>query len=189
MKVESAPIKPIFNQVENAPAQVTNPTPKVENAAKPNVAAPKITPSLSIRQITEQKPTGAAAEALEAAKIENQSFTPEKLQAAWRNYTQTIPEKVHLANTMLASELKMTSGTAFEVSVENSFQEKTLTEEKPAILAFLAKELQNGAVNFSVKITEFVREKVLTDSEQLDEMSRKNPAFARLRNELKLDVY
>ena len=90
---------------------------------------------------------------------------------------------------MLASELKMTSAAEFEVIVENSFQEKELNTEKANILPFLTKELQNNAIDFRIKVTEFVRTKVLTDSEQLEEISKKNPAFARLRNELKLDVY
>jgi len=60
-------------------------------------------------------------------------------------------------------------------TLETSFENQPLTPEK----------WQETGQNSSQKMTA----KILSDSEQLEEMSRKNPAFARLRDELKLDVY
>ena len=72
--------------------------------------------TVSIRTNTVQDRQAVYAKS-EPLQTEDKLFTLNELTEAWKSYTQTIPEKIHLVNAMLGASLLMQSATEFEATV------------------------------------------------------------------------
>ncbi len=76
-----------------------------------------------------------------------------------------------------------------EITVDNVIQKESIFEQKPEILSFLRKNLNNYAINLEVKITDNPKiHKAYLPAEKFQKMVEKNPDVERLKNDLDLDL-
>ncbi len=76
-----------------------------------------------------------------------------------------------------------------EMGVDNLVQQDNIFEQKPQILSFLRKNLNNYAINFQVRIKENRKvQKAYLPAEKFQKMVDKNPDLERLKNDLDLDL-
>ena len=59
---------------------------------------------------------------------------------------------------------------------------------KPELVSFLRKELKNSEIEFTTKVTEHVKNKIIyTDKDKFDEMVKKNKSLKLLKQKFNLD--
>ena len=74
------------------------------------------------------------------------------------------------------------------LEIENTVQENLINSIKPELVSWLRRELKNSKINLALKITETVKGKIIyTDSEKYEELLKKNPNLALLKQKFKLD--
>ncbi len=67
-------------------------------------------------------------------------------------------------------------------------QENLINSIKPELVSWLRKELKNSSIQLVLQITEKIQSKIIyTDAEKYDELLKKNPKLALLKQKLKLD--
>ena len=75
----------------------------------------------------------------------------------------------------------LTTAPVFKVILRNTYQEKDLNMQKPAILQFLRRKLQNDGIRFEVEVDEKKVEKVAyTPQEKFNLMAKQNPNVVEL---------
>ncbi|HKI90421.1 MAG TPA: hypothetical protein VKA38_15455 [Draconibacterium sp.] len=74
------------------------------------------------------------------------------------------------------------------LEIENTIQENLIGSIKPELVSWLRKELHNSKIQLVTKFTKKVKGRLIyTDSEKFEEMVKKNPELALLRQKFKLD--
>ncbi len=143
--------------------------------------------SFSIKQTLKQKEE-------ENKKVEENTsadtFTFDDLMSLWKE------------QATLAKELKKKSYYAcltkqppvlkdkfiIEVTVDNKVQEETVNKEKPELIEYLKKKLNNYSIQLSIIVTEQVKEVHLyTDRDKFSELVKKNPDLLYLKEKFNLD--
>lgn len=114
-------------------------------------------------------------------------FDEESLLRFWKEFIETIGEKVYLKNTMINCEPVLQENFYFEVAVHNPGQQNELTVNSIDILSFLRARLHNTQIQMRVRIVE-TNEKHLayTSTERYEHLLNQNPALARLKDEFNL---
>ena len=155
-RVPSAPVAGIPRSV----AAPGSPVPKV-------VAAPGKVPSQNTEQTPETK-----------QDVQNRPFSREQLADAWIQL-QSLP--AFKSNQRILAVLSniaptLTAMPEFKVVLRNTYQEKELNQQKPQILQFLRRQLQNDGVKFEVEVNETKVDKVAyTPQEKFNQMAQQNP--------------
>ncbi len=107
----------------------------------------------------------------------------DKLKENYKNTSQSIFTALNTHPPVMLDE------TTIEMGVDNLVQQDNIIEQKPQILSFLRKSLNNYAVNFQVKIKENKKvQKAYLPAEKFQKMAEKNPNLERLKNDLDLDL-
>lgn len=139
--------------------------------------------------------TGKQAEEAEAAKAQskknrNYRFDESSLRMAWLAYSDKIPEKLVLSQTIkYASTLSITAENEITVTVSNSYQQNDLQNEMHEILAFLSDELRNDNIRMKIVVDENVTTGLnKTDAEMFREMKENNEILKFLSEELDLEI-
>ena len=144
--------------------------------------------SISLNNAAGKKEESKAEQSVKQEEM-NAVYTENDLQKAWLSFTETIPDNVRLVSYMKTNVPKVTETNTFEVGVSNLLQEKELLAAKYELQAFLREKLQNSHVAMTIKMSEETEDyKILTVEDKYKQMITQNPALAKLRNNLGLEL-
>lgn len=74
------------------------------------------------------------------------------------------------------------------LAIENTIQENLINSIKPELVSFLRKELKNAKIQLITEITEKTTGRIIyTDEERYEELLKKNPSLALLKQKFNLD--
>ncbi|HKJ79857.1 MAG TPA: hypothetical protein VKA10_09990 [Prolixibacteraceae bacterium] len=150
------------------------------------VAGPSIKDALA-GKFKEDKLSASEQHQIYTKADELEEFTAEQLKQKWEEFLKRLKSRPNLKSTLSnVPELKEDFGLYLEI--ENTVQENLINGIKPELISFLRKELKNSKINLSLHVTEKVKGKLIyTDSERFDELVKKNPNLALLKQKFKLD--
>ena len=118
---------------------------------------------------------------------EAEEFTPIDLEEKWKLYLSKLDDRPSLQSTLLyVPEIK--EGFELHLEIENTVQEDSVNTIKPELISWLRKELHNSKISLVTKITKKERSQIYyTDEEKYEEMLKKNPNLADLKQKFNLD--
>ncbi|MDL2289885.1 DNA polymerase III subunit gamma/tau [Paludibacteraceae bacterium OttesenSCG-928-F17] len=177
-------------KAEEEPVNKEAPTTRIKAPEKKTVTAPppeRISISLNNRVAEKKEEYQKEQQAVQEEM--NAPYTENELQKIWLSFTETIPENVRLVSFMKTNLPRIIQEDTFEVTVSNVLQEKELLASKQEILAFLRGKLKNSSIAMTIKMSEANEDyKILTTEDKYKMMIAQNPALAKLRNNLGLEL-
>lgn len=118
---------------------------------------------------------------------EKEHFTDEDLRQKWKQFTSRLKDRPNLKST-LSRNPKIQDDYTLLLEIENTVQENLINTIKPELVTWLREELKNSQIQLITKITQNVKGRIIyTDSEKFDEMVKKNPQLAILKQKFNLD--
>ncbi len=175
-----------------------NRSPSVQNSTSGNtnteVASKQVKAerptSISIKNNVVSSPSSSYEKTQkEQPKIQNENFSQDDLQKAWVELAKTLVDEVRMTAFMQSNRPELISNTEFRILVTNELQEKELKRLEPTILNFLQTALKNSNIKMSIQIHEDPStQKGKTPEEKYKIMAEQNPALAKLRNDLQLEI-
>ena len=201
---KSAPIQKITTQPTPQPVSQSANTPVSPVVAsvapsqpqvKPKETAPPVNArqrpesiSISMTQ-TSSSSKETVVEKTKPAESLNEKITEEALTKAWRAFSAQISDEVRMVNFIQTTDPKLINVTDFEVIVTNIFLEKELNRLSADISKFLQAELKNSQIKMIIRMIEETEIRRTASPEELYRtMASKNPALAKLRTELNMEV-
>lgn len=206
---KSAPIQPIAavnpTQTITAP-QVPAPAPQAVQAPAHQFAAPvrkaevvaepksgfQRPGSISISNQNKPSETSSSDEITVETKqivIENKPFATDDLISAWHAFADTIPEQARITSFILNTQPQLITETDFTITVSNILQEREFKRLQPDILEFIQSRLSNSLIRMSIKIMEETEKtRGSSPEERFQMMVEQNPALAKLRSRLNLEI-
>ena len=152
----------------------------------PKAASPQ--PSANGTETAEKTPLPSEEK---GTATEDKPVDEENLQITWRAFAASLPqEDMATAGRMNALLPKLDEdGVTFTVSVANNLIEADLRKKKPAIEAYMRKELHNSRIAMDIAISEAaVSSRLLSPREQYEKMAEMNPALNLLMSTFDLDL-
>ena len=148
--------------------------------------------SLSINQFLNTKEDEKEDEKITAASGESRSdFDKEQLNALWLEYAKTIEKKGKISLFRLFSEQfpKIDDNFLLHFPLESQALAEDLQTEKPELLTFLRKSLNNYAINIVFPVNAVEESKILyTPQDKLKHMLEKHPKLMYMKKHLDLDL-
>ncbi len=158
-------------------------------ATKPKVSSLSKLKTISINGNGKEQTKPEKPEPQAATVEENQPFNQSELTKYWNEFALTLKDNPQIMNVMTSQEPLLQDDCNFEFVVFQSFTEKSLLELKYSIEGFLREKLHNSHISMHLRISEGEEnKKALTPQDQLKTMLEKNSAFAKLYQELNLDM-
>ena len=118
---------------------------------------------------------------------ESEDFTAEDLKIKWEQFLVRLEERPNLRST-LSNVPEIKEDYKLVLEIENRIQDDLISSIKPELVSYLRKELKNSKIELVTLITEKVKGRLIyTDAEKFDEMVKKNPNLALLKQTFKLD--
>jgi hypothetical protein len=118
---------------------------------------------------------------------ESEDFTAEDLKIKWEQFLVRLEERPNLRST-LSNVPEIKEDYKLVLEIENRIQDDLISNIKPELVSYLRKELKNSKIELVTLITEKVKGRLIyTDAEKFDEMVKKNPNLALLKQTFKLD--
>ena len=202
-------LKSLFKHLMQQP-QPQKAAPQVA-AAKPVAStpapkpAPKPTPKLknigfswsNLRGMANKKPTVISSEAAtadtDATQQEQQgqqSFNQHELELEWLSMCNRMPQRLSgVATRMKNMSPAILDFPAIEVVVDNQLAREQMEQIKGSILNTLKLHLHNQDITLTIRVAEHQEQaKILSRSEQYELMEQENPAVAKLRELLDLQL-
>ncbi len=208
-------VKAPIQKTENIPAgpKVSPPTPaggitetqqtrsvsqgaeQLFTAVKPKETSPHPTSLRSPGRISINADQSAPSDTTKATgsqtpkSSQNTPFTAEELSRAWLKFSETISDEVWMVNFFNTTTPLLLSENHFEIKATNQLQEKELMRMQTDIQDFIRKELNNSFVRMTIKLEES-EEKLRSSSPEdiYKSMVAKNPALAKLRHNLNMEI-
>lgn len=116
-----------------------------------------------------------------------ETFTEEQLRKKWKEFLNTLDDRPNLKST-LSRDPELQPQNLLLLKIENHVQEELVKGIKPQLVSWLRRELRNSSIELE---TELVMEEntkfAYTDGEKLEEMLKKNPDLALLKQKFNLD--
>ncbi|MFW5687707.1 MAG: DNA polymerase III subunit gamma/tau, partial [Bacteroidota bacterium] len=174
------------SQPQQAKAVSSSPPPATTPSSAPRSLSIKINKSSA--EDEKKKDTLTTPE--EEEQRPEDSFTESDLMEVWNklkeNYRHTSASIFTALNTHPPIII---DDFTIEIGVDNLVQQDNIFEQKPQILSFLRKNLNNYALNFTIKTREAIKtQKAYLPTEKFQKMLEKNPALDKLRTDLDLDL-
>lgn len=118
----------------------------------------------------------------------NDPFTKEQFEAKWAEYLERLNDRPNLKAT-LARTPGLFDGCKAKLQIDNEIQDSEISRLKPDLVSWLRKELRNTGIELITEIveTEASVTRPQTETERLNEMVRKNPNIALLKQTFNLD--
>ena len=201
-KIDNTPQTPAIKaQINKSHTQIQKviKTPKVQKAilkkANPaiiNKIKKGSLSSLSINQFLNTKVEEKENDEINVATGESRSeFDKEQLNSLWLEYAKTIEKKGKISLFRLFSEQfpKIDDNFLLNFPVESQALAEDLQTEKPELLNFLRKSLNNYGINIDFPVITEEESKVLyTPHDKLKHMLEKNPKLMHMKKHLDLDL-
>jgi DNA polymerase-3 subunit gamma/tau len=125
----------------------------------------------------------------DAQVSEQQPFTQDDLELQWMSMCNRMPAQlVGLATRMKNMTPVITVLPAVEVTVGNALIREEMENIHGSIVNTLKKYLHNSAITLTVTVAEHEAQRMLTRSEQFEEMCRQNPSVDLLRQAFDLEL-
>ena len=179
-----------------APAAPSKPSSPYPSASRPQLKSSVGFSWNNLREATKPKKmqmipgtlTGEAATL--ANKDEQLSFSQQDLEFQWMSMCNRMPQKLSgIAARMKNMNPVITEFPAVEVVVENGIAMEQMQQIKGSIVNTLKLYLHNNAITLEIRLAERHEQvKILSRREQYEEMERQNPALAKLRELLALEL-
>lgn len=118
---------------------------------------------------------------------EKEDFSSEDLKIKWEQFTSRYEDRPNLKST-LSRVPDIQEDYKLLLEIENTVQENLIGSIKPELVSWLRNELRNSKIQLVTKITETTKGRIIyTDSEKFEEMVKKNPHLAALKQKFNLD--
>ena len=118
---------------------------------------------------------------------ENEQFTIEDLKTKWEQFLSRLEDRPNLKST-LSTVPEIKEDFQLQLEIDNRIQNDIINTIKPELVSWLRKELHNSKIQLVTKITKKVKGRLIyTDTEKFEEMVKKNPELALLKQKFKLD--
>ena len=123
-------------------------------------------------------------------KVEYEEFSQQDLEFQWMMMCNRMPQQLSgIASRMKNMNPVITEMPQVEVIVENQLVFDQMTEIKKNIVSTLKYYLHNHDISLNIRVTEHQEKvRVLTRREQYEQMEKENPAVAKLRELLDLEL-
>ena len=195
-------LEPIFSEIKEtaAPKQQGKPAPpprrpepaqepqkrKIARRSSKDLGTPSIKDALQ-GKFKEEKISAKEQHQMYTQADEFEPFTADDLKEKWEQFLTRLEDRPNLKSTLsTVPELKEDYKLILEI--ENTIQENLIGGIKPELVSWLRKELHNSKIQLVTKITQKVKGRLIyTDTEKFDEMVKKNPELALLKQKFKLD--
>ena len=124
------------------------------------------------------------------SKSEEQTFSQQDLELQWMSMCNRMPQKFSgIATRMKNMNPVITDFPAVELVVENQLAMDQIEEIKGSIISTLKLYLHNKAITLNLRVAEHQEQmRILSRREQYEEMEKKNPSIAKLREILNLEL-
>ncbi len=136
--------------------------------------------------IDEEKPVIVESE-------EKNKINEEEVLKCWDQLTEEVKDESHgLHITLKKNKPKIEAeNNKVIIELDNKIQESDLQEQKPKILNFLKKKLNNSSITISTEVSTNNQNntKAYLPEEKFKQLSEKNPALLNLKQKLNLDFY
>jgi hypothetical protein len=120
-------------------------------------------------------------------KDQKEDFTPEQLIDKWLKFVSRLDDRPNLQST-LSNIPEIGENYELTLEIENTVQEDHINSIKTDLLSYLRIELKNSLIQLNTVIAQNTRRRIIyTDAEKYDELLKKNPQLAFLRQKLNLD--
>jgi len=147
---------------------------------------------LSINQFLNKKEGEEDEQEITAATGKSRSkFNEEQLNLLWLEYAKTIEKKGKISLFRLFSEQfpKIDDNFLLKFPVESQALAEDLQTEKPELLTFLRKSLNNYGINIDFPVIAVEESKILyTPQDKLKHMLEKHPKLMYMKKHLDLDL-
>tara|TARA_B100001093_G_scaffold407021_1_gene395598 strand:+ start:3361 stop:5133 length:1773 start_codon:yes stop_codon:yes gene_type:complete len=147
---------------------------------------------LSINQFLNTKEDEKEDEEITAATGKSRSeFNEEQLNPLWLEYSKTIEKKGKISLFRLFSEQfpKIDDNFLLHFPVESQALAEDVQTEKPELLTFLRKSLNNYGINIDFPVIAVEESKILyTSQDKLKHMLEKHPKLMYMKKHLDLDL-
>ena len=118
---------------------------------------------------------------------QKEEFTTEVLKTTWEAFVSQLDDRPNLQST-LAYVPELKDDFQLYLEIENTVQEDLINSIKTELVSWLRKELKNSKINLITVVTEKAKGRIIyTDAEKFDELLKKNPSLALLKQKLNLD--
>ena len=188
-------MEPIFSQL---PASVSAADP--QGGAEPpkpvrttirrltaDIAGPSVRSVLAGKRLQDEKMSAREQHQLFSRNQEEHPFTEEQLMQKWAEYLESLNDRPNLKASLNRQPIWTPDGKLV-LKIDNLVQEELIRDEKPRLVAWLKRELRNGSLELNTQmVSEPARKMIYTDGEKLEEMVRKNPTLALLKQKFNLD--
>ena len=196
--IETPTVKAQINKSHTQIPKVAE-TPKVQKAILKKVNPAIINKikkgglsGLSINQFLNKKEGKEDEQEITAATGKSRSkFNEEQLNLLWLEYAKTIEKKGKISLFRLFSEQfpKIDDNFLLKFPVESQALAEDLQTEKPELLTFLRKSLNNYGINIDFPVIAVEESKILyTPQDKLKHMLKKHPKLMYMKKHLDLDL-
>jgi hypothetical protein len=182
-----SPVRPVL------PPQIKPPQPpegaeikKIARRTAENISTPSIKNALE-GKFDEKRLSAKEQHQIFSKEDEKEEFTIEDLKLKWDAFLQRLDDRPNLQSTLSeVPELKENFQLVLEI--ENTIQEDLISSIKPELVSWLRIELKNSLIQLNTVITEKVKGRLIySDAEKYDELVKKSPSLALLRQKFNLD--
>ncbi|HRE52138.1 MAG TPA: DNA polymerase III subunit gamma/tau [Flavitalea sp.] len=186
---QKAEKQPEGTALAKASAAISN-TSTANTATSTAKASPQAVKADRLENIRKQ----IADRSLNAEKQQIIPLDEEKLQEAWRQYSQRLREnKNPAAQSFDIARLAILDEQQFEVIANNNLEQRFIEQEKRMLSEYLQAFFCNQALHFTVRITENPSlpdpgERPLSRKEQFQQMSEQYPLVKELKDKLHLEL-
>ncbi len=138
----------------------------------------------------DEKKKHELTETLSTEDRPEESFSVDSLLSIWDKLKDRYKESsVTVFTAINTHKPRISSENVIEITVDNVIQKESIFEQKPGILSFLRKNLNNYAINLEVKVTDTPKvHKAYLPADKFQKMVEKNPDVEKLKNDLDLDL-
>ena len=121
-----------------------------------------------------------------------EAFSESALLECWNDYALNVHQqgKLQLHTTLTMNKPIIGDGCEIRLSIHNPSQDALLQEEKPELLAWLRKKLNNSGITLVTVLEENpdMKEQAFTNKEKYQKMVEANPHLDDFRKQLGLEL-
>ena len=151
-----------------------------------NISTPSIKNALE-GKFEENQLTAKEQHQIYSKEDEKEEFTLDELKVKWDAFLARLDDRPNLQST-LSNLPKLQENFELVLEIENTVQEDLISNIKPELVSWLRVELKNSKIQLTTVITQKVKSRIIyTDAEKYDELVKKNPSLALLRQKFNLD--
>lgn len=151
-----------------------------------NISTPSIKDALE-GKFEENQLSAKEQHKIYSKEDEKENFTLEELKVKWEAFLTRLDDRPNLQAT-LSNLPELKENFELVLEIENTIQEDLIGNIKPELVSWLRIELKNSHIQLTTVITEKIKGRIIySDSEKYDELLKKSPSLALLRQKFNLD--